>query len=266
MSLSSKSTLCRSIGLLSILLGIGLKSLATYPSYYSHFYKGFVVVAGQKDTIRGYILLQPSLYRDSLSFDRSYAGYSDCIIVRPTESTELSIRPLIIRKEQISFVRLYYNVLFPRPADTTEVWSLNYAFGVTSYERRQKMIESGVIKECFTDFTSFPFRNKTLFLRLVNSGKVSVYDDFLNPEKCITNGYQLDYFLTPIYSSVFSRNRIFILDENKIEEIPTHASFSCNFQRTRSVLKYLNKRYRTRVKKRAFYSNRQMFAYISEHG
>lgn len=101
---------------------------------------------------------------------------------------------------------------------------------------------------------------------MVNSGKVSVYDDFLNPEKCITNGYQLDYFLTPIYSSVFSRNRIFILDENKIEEIPTHASFSCNFQRTRSVLKYLNKRYQKGAKKRAFYSNRQMFAYISEHG
>ncbi|HVM89867.1 MAG TPA: hypothetical protein VMT76_16895 [Puia sp.] len=241
------------------------KSFATYPTYYSHFYKGLAVLAGQTDTIRGYILLQPSLYKDTipLPFDKYY-DYRGRIIIYVIDSFQAKMKPIIVRKEQLLFARLFYNILYPNPSDTTMVWSLNYAFGVRSHKEREELIKSGVIRESYTDFQTFSYNNETLLLRKLTLGKVMVYDDFLNPEKSITNGFQLSNFLTPIYSSLFGRHRIFIIAENNAECIPAHFSF--HFERERFVLKYVNKRYQTHFKRRDFANNKQMFEYISEHG
>ena len=71
-----------------------MASQATYPSYYSHFYKGLVVLTGQTDTIRGYVLLEPSLYKDTilLPFDKYY-NYAGSILLYERDTLELRTRP-----------------------------------------------------------------------------------------------------------------------------------------------------------------------------
>jgi hypothetical protein len=255
---------------LFILLVNAKVSFASYPSYYSHFYKGFLVLKGQTDTLRGYILLEPSRYSEkndsiSLPFDQFF-DYGKNIVVYPDGTLGKNIRPRLISKEKIAFARLYYFILYPNPADTTEVWSLMYPFGVKTIQERQKIIRAGQIREYYTDFISITLNDNVFFLRKLYTWRAMVYDDFLNPEKWITSEFQLSNFLTPNYSSLFVRNRIFVESGDKIEEIPTNASFTFNFQRTRSVFKYVGRRYQKKFKRSDFETNRQMLSYITEHG
>lgn len=242
------------------------KSFATPPSYYSYFYSGIVLLRGQTDTIRGLILLEPLSYIDTVSYERIYEKEKGYAVVFPVDGNGYSPkRPIFIKLKQILFARLFYKVLYPNPDDTTNNCSLNYSPGLV-YKKYQKVRKIGTIKEYYTDYKSFVYNNDTLLLRLLNSGKVDVYDEFQNPEKNITAPYTLDRFLTPIYSSLFRRIGIFVCKNNMLEKIKGHMEFNFNFQRTRFVFKYLNKRYNTQFKRKQFITDRQMFAYIAEHG
>lgn len=241
------------------------KTFATPPPYYSFFYPGVVLLRGQIDTIRGLILLEPSSYLDTISYKKIYKKEGGYAVVFPLDAKGYSSKPLFIKIKEILFARLFYKALYPTSHDTSNNCSLNYSAGFTS-KQYQKAKENGLIKEYHTDYNSFVYNNDTILLRLLSSGKVDVYDGFRNPEKNITAPYTLQYFLTPIYSSVMGRTGIFICKDNMLEEIHGNMEFNFNFQRTKFIFKYLNKRYNTRFKRKQFATNRQMFSYIAEHG
>jgi len=241
------------------------KSFASYPPYYSHFYPGVILLRGQIDTLRGLVLLDPLYYLDSISYKRIYKNKNGYAVVFLIKGQGYSSKPLFIKIKEIHFARLFYKVIYPDSHDTLNNYSVNYSPGLTS-KQFQKSKELGLIKEYYTDYKSFVYNNNTHLLRLLNSDKVDVYDEFRNPEKNITAYHTLEYFLTPIYSSVFGRIGIFIYKDNMLEEIPGNMELNSNFQRTKFIFKYLNKRYNTHFKLSQFASNRQMFDYISKHG
>lgn len=250
--------------LLAIILFVMLanqNAFAYHQPYHSHFYKGYIVKQNG-DTLYGQILLEPDSYYDSSGrfIKRPFKKFRDFVIVRKKDATTNHFTYLFLNRRQVAFARLYYTVLITNFGGT--IASFNYS----KFTQWISNIEKRNIVQYFTDFESFVFGQDTLLLRLLNSDKIEVYDDFLNPEKNISSSpYDYD-FLTPVYSSLFGRQKIYIAQAGKIEEVPNHFELNFNFERTIYVLRFLNRRYGTSFGRHYFKSDREMFAYIAAHG
>ena len=93
-----------------------------------------------------------------------------------------------IRRSDIAFVRVYYRVVYIRGIAYSRNYSPEIAF---------EHVDSAA--EPYTDYNNISYLGHTYLARLLDSGKVDVYDLFQNPEKEITDR-NVNPYVVPIYT------------------------------------------------------------------